>query len=138
MNIQPFEIATQLVVFLTLLAVLRAFVFNPLLHLHRLRLQATQGKEDEAKELIERAQVLVRQYDQSIEEMHAEANRKLQFESNAGTQQAKVLVAQARQQAQEMFAEKKHLIHSERERLQTELQKQAQQLAHEIVEHVVP
>ena len=137
MSIDPIHILIQLVIFLVVVAVLRFFVFQPMLRIRKLRAQATEEREAEAKEKTTKAQSMVDNYQQSMDQARDEARRHTQNMVTDGTKHRTKILDEARAQSNEFFVQRKQAIEGERLRVTKDIDSEVGRLADEFYEAVV-
>jgi F-type H+-transporting ATPase subunit b len=127
----------QMLVFASLIVVLRPLLFDPVLRVFEERERRTDGARQSARQMQEEAGALLSRYEQELAKVH-EVARQERDRTRAETARMEAeLLAQARQSANEIVEQGRQRIDRERRQIQFGLGQQSERLARTVAEAVL-
>jgi F-type H+-transporting ATPase subunit b len=127
----------QFVLFTFLIVLLKPLLFDPLLRVFEERERRTEGAKHEAREMDEKAGLLLRQYEQELEKIRQEAGQERErLRREAAALEAKVL-AEAREETARFLEQGKQRIATEVAQMRKELAEAQPALAAEIASKIL-
>jgi len=127
----------QMLLFSSLIVVLRPLLFEPVLRVFEERERRTDGARQSARQMQEEAGSLLSRYEQELAKVH-EVARQERDRARAETARAEAeLLAQARQSANTIVEEGRARVDRERRRLQFGLGQESERLARSVAEAVL-
>jgi F-type H+-transporting ATPase subunit b len=127
----------QFVLFTFLIVLLKPLLFDPLLRVFEERERRTEGAKKEAREMDEKAGLLLRQYEQELEQIRQEAGQERErLRREAAALEAKVL-AEAREETARFLDQGKQRIAAEVAQMRKELAEAQPALAAEIASKIL-
>lgn len=127
----------QLAIFLLVLVSLNHFVFKPVLKLIRLRKERTEGERERLKELQEKTEGLVGDYESKMESAKQEGFRIKEGIRREGEAQAQRVIQEAKQASLSQLEKIKKEIERETEGASKQLEKEAEVLSQTLAEKVL-
>jgi F-type H+-transporting ATPase subunit b len=127
----------QMVVFATLIVVLKPLLFEPVLRVFEEREQRTEGARDSARAMQEEAGELLSRYEKELAKVHEVAR---QERDRIRAETAKVeaeLMAQARETANRILDEGRQRTERERRQIEFALGRESERLARNMAEAVL-
>jgi F-type H+-transporting ATPase subunit b len=127
----------QMVVFATLIVVLKPLLFDPVLRIFEEREQRTEGARDSARAMQEEAGELLSRYEKELAKVHEVARQERdRVRAEAAKVEAEVM-AQARETANHILDEGRKRLDDERRQLQFALGRESERLARNVAEAVL-
>lgn len=127
----------QMVVFATLIVVLKPLLFEPVLRIFQEREQRTEGARDSARAMQEEAGELLSRYEKELAKVHDVARQERdRVRAEAAKVEAEVM-AQARETANHILDEGRKRLDDERRQLQFALGRESERLARNVAEAVL-
>ena len=127
----------QMLVFASLIVVLRPLLFDPVLRVFEEREKRTEGARQAAREMQEEAGALLSRYEQELAKVQ-EVARQERDRSRADTARAEAeLLSQARTAANQIVEAGRQRIERQRSEIEFVLGQQSERLAHSVAEAVL-
>ena len=127
----------QMLLFATLIVVLRPLLFEPVLKVFEERERRTEGAKDSARDMQERAGALLSRYERELAKVH-EVARQERDRSRAETVRTEAeLMTQARDAANAIVEQGRQRIERERRQIEFALGRESERLAHEMAAMVL-
>ena len=127
----------QMLVFATLIVVLRPLLFEPALKVFEEREKRTEGARSSAREMQERAGELLSRYERELAKVH-EVARQERDRARAETARTEAeVMAQARDAANTIVEQGRERIERERRQIEFALGRESERLAHTVAEAVL-
>lgn len=127
----------QMLVFASLIVVLRPLLFDPVLRVFEEREKRTEGARQAAREMQEEAGALLSRYEQELAKVQ-EVARQERDRSRADTARAEAeLLSQARTAANQIVEAGRQRIDRQRSEIEFVLGQQSERLAHSVAEAVL-
>jgi F-type H+-transporting ATPase subunit b len=127
----------QMVLFAVLVLVLKPLVFDPVLGLFAERERRTDGAKADAREMQEKAGVLLRKYEHELEKVHqVAAEERDRIRAETARLEAEQMHA-ARQLATKIIDEGRHRIAEEAHSVRFELGRSSERLARDIARQIL-
>lgn len=119
----------QMVLFTTLIVVLKPLLFDPVMKILVEREKRTEGARAQARECQEQAGALMAQYEEELSRVQQAAREERDRERSETAQLESQALSEARAAANEILQEGRRLIAEECHRVQAELDRKASELA---------
>ena len=127
----------QMLLFASLIVVLRPLLFEPVLSVFEEREKRTDGARQSARQMQEEAGTLLSRYEQELAKVH-EVARQERDRARAETARVEAeLLAQARESANVIVEQGRERIDRERQRIQFGLGQESERLARSVAEAVL-
>lgn len=127
----------QMLVFASLIVVLRPLLFNPVLRVFEEREKRTEGARDSAREMQERAGELLSRYERELAKVH-EVARQERERTRAETARTEAeLMAKARDAANAIVEQGRQRIDRERREIEFALGRESERLGRSVAEVVL-
>jgi F-type H+-transporting ATPase subunit b len=127
----------QMLVFASLIVVLRPLLFEPVLRVFEEREKRTEGARGSAREMQERAGELLSRYERELAKVH-EVARQERDRARAETARTEAeLMVQARDSANAIVEQGRERIERERRQIEFDLGRESERLAHNVAEVVL-
>jgi len=127
----------QMLVFASLIVVLRPLLFDPVLRVFEEREKRTEGARQAAREMQEEAGALLSRYEHELAKVH-EVARQERDRVRAETLRTEAeLLSQARQAANQILEAGRKRIEQQRSEIEFVLGQQSERLAHSVAEAVL-
>ena len=127
----------QMLVFASLIVVLKPLLFEPVLAVFEEREKRTEGARQNARQMQEEAGALLSRYEQELAKVH-EVARQERDRTRADTLRAEAeLLAKARESANRIVDEGRQRIDSERRQIEFALGRESERLARSVAEAVL-
>lgn len=127
----------QMVVFATLIVVLKPLLFEPVLRVFEERERRTEGARDSARSMQEQAGELLGRYEKELAKVHEVARQERdRIRAETAKVEAEVM-AQARETANKILEEGRQLLDRERQQIGFALGRESERLARNVAEVVL-
>lgn len=127
----------QLAIFLVVAVVLNYCVFKPILRIIQLRQSRTEGDRLKIKELKEKTEKMMREYEEKIQRAKAEALKAKEIIRREGDEQGHKIIQEARQASLSEMERIKKEVALAGEKASEDLESQAKQLAQNLAEKIL-
>lgn len=127
----------QMLVFASLIVVLRPLLFDPVLRVFEEREKRTDGARQSARQMQEEAGALLSRYEQELAKVHEVARQERDRSRGETARMEAELLAQARQSANEIVEQGRLRIDRERRQIQFGLGQESERLARTVAEAVL-
>jgi|SRR4051812_24599815 len=127
----------QMLVFASLIVVLRPLLFDPVLRVFEEREKRTDGARQSARQMQEEAGALLSRYEQELAKVHEVARQERDRARGETARMEAELLGQARQSANEIVEQGRQRIDRERRQIQFGLGQESERLARTVAEAVL-
>jgi F-type H+-transporting ATPase subunit b len=127
----------QMLVFASLIVVLRPLLFDPVLRVFEEREKRTDGARQSARQMQEEAGALLSRYEQELAKVHEVARQERDRARGDTARMEAELLGQARQSANEIVEQGRQRIDRERRQIQFGLGQESERLARTVAEAVL-
>ncbi len=127
----------QLLIFLVVTISLTYLVFKPTLKIIQKRRELTLGKQTEAKDLQTEADILMKKYEEQLEEMRTQGSEIQKELIRQGNEVAEEIIKRAKLKNKEMLTKSLDELNKQKIQASQEMEKQASNVSQDIISKIM-